>query len=447
MKTIVIIDSNSITRALLSHCLAGKGWRVLEADDGAAGLELVVKHKPAAVLCDLRTPKENGFKVCQTIREDPTLKKVLVLLTSLSRLDSDRARAIRAGADEYLVKPIAPNLLLHALKACDPDGTTVIQAPHSGLDPRGPTIVRFWGVRGSIPTPGIGTVGIGGNTACVEVRSGDQIVIIDAGSGIRSLGQSLSREFRDRPYTVNLLVSHTHWDHIQGFPFFLPAYNPRVHVRILGYEGSVHGLRGAIFEQMQNAFFPVRLQQMASNITFEELDGMQFQLGPVRIRAAFTNHPGICLGYRFSTAHGDVVYLSDHEAHERFESERQRQSGRASAGALALARERDEKIIDFIRGADVLIADAQYDAIEYSTRLGWGHSCVDDAVRNAIRAGVKRLFLFHHDPDHFDGKVGNMLDHGRKIAQEAGSALEIDVAREGGEVVLNLGPQIEQPKT
>ena len=115
--------------------------------------------------------------------------------------------------------------------------------------------------RGSIPTPGAETSGVGGNTSCVEVRAGNQVIILDAGSGIRRLGQAIMKEFREMPVNISLLVTHTHWDHIQGFPFFVPAYSPRVNIRILGYEGAVHGLRGALFEQMQSAFFPIALNQ------------------------------------------------------------------------------------------------------------------------------------------------------------------------------------------
>src|ERR1043166_3473947 len=166
------------------------------------------------------------------------------------------------------------------------------------------------------------------------MRVGDQIIILDAGSGIRRLGFSLMQEFRGMPLNLTMLITHTHWDHIQGFPFFVPAYNPRVNVRILGFGGAVHGLRGALFEQMQSAFFPVGLNQMASHVTFEELGDMQFDLGAVKVRAMFANHPGICLGYRLSTPGGDVVYMPDHEAYERHETERQRAAGETSRASL-----------------------------------------------------------------------------------------------------------------
>ncbi|MBV9126755.1 MAG: response regulator [Verrucomicrobia bacterium] len=434
MKTIVLIENDALTRALLSECLAGHGWRVLEADNGEAGLDLVERHKPAAVLCDIRTPKRNGFKICRAIREQPPLLGTRVVLTSVSRFGNDRDTAFAAGANDYLVKPIPPTDLLEALASCA-DDDEADGAPTAGAD-GGPTRIRFWGVRGSIPTPGKETSGIGGNTSCVEVRVGEQIIVLDAGSGIRRLGQALMHEFRDRLLQVTMLVTHTHWDHIQGFPFFIPAYSPKVSVRILGYEGAVHGLRSALFEQMQSAFFPVALHQMASHVTFEELDDMQFELGAVKVKAIFANHPGICLGYRLSTPGGDLVYLPDHEAYERYEQERQKAAGENSPQGLEYARQQDNNVIEFLRGADVVIADSQYDAVEYPTRLGWGHTCADDTVENALRAGVKQLYLFHHDPDHQDEKIQAMVERARARVAEHGSPMQVFAAREDAEVVL-----------
>ena len=431
MKTLVLIDNDPLSRALLCECLTGQGWRVLEAEDGEAGFLLVDAKKPAAVICDLRTPKRNGFKVCQMIRELPELKETRVILTGVSRFANDRDTALASGADQYLPKPIMPADLIRALDRCRDDITAKPKPIVTG-----PTTVRFWGVRGSIPTPGLQTAGFGGNTSCIEVRVGEQIIILDAGSGIRALGQALMHEFKDKPLQITMLITHTHWDHIQGFPFFIPAYNPKVEVRIIGYEGAMHGLRGALFEQMQSAFFPVGLNQMASHVSFEELGDMEFEIGAVRVRSMFANHPGICLGYRLSTPRGDIVYMPDHEAYERHERERQKLAGETSKPSLNYARLQDEKVIEFIRDADVVITDTQYDAVEYPGHLGWGHTCADDAVELAIKAGVRHLFLFHHDPDHHDDKLVAMISEAEARVAKAGSSMIVSAAREGKEIIL-----------
>jgi phosphoribosyl 1,2-cyclic phosphodiesterase/CheY-like chemotaxis protein len=436
MKALVLIDNDALARALLSQCLSGQGWRVLEADNGEAGLELVLKHQPAAVVCALRIPKKNGFSVCRAIRGEHQVTNTRIVLTSVSQFGNDRDSAFAAGADDYLVKPIDPADLRRVLEKCDkPIVATDGKEPAEEI-PAGPTLIRFWGVRGSIPTPGAETAGVGGNTSCVEVRAGNHVIILDAGSGIRRLGQAIMKEFREMPVNLNMLVTHTHWDHIQGFPFFIPAYSPRVNIRILGYEGAVHGLRGALFEQMQSAFFPIALNQMASRVTFEELEDMEFDLGGIKVRSMFANHPGICLGYRLTTPAGDIVYLPDHEAYERNEVERQRAVGETSPVGLRHARVQDEQVVEFMRDAAVVIADSQYDFAEYETRRGWGHTCADDTVGLAIRAGVKQLFLFHHDPDHDDEKIAEMVTRGMEKAREQGSDLKVAAAREGGEFVL-----------
>ncbi|MGH8164201.1 MAG: MBL fold metallo-hydrolase, partial [Rhodanobacteraceae bacterium] len=281
------------------------------------------------------------------------------------------------------------------------------------------------------------TSGYGGNTSCVEVRVGDQIIILDAGSGIRRLGQSLMKEVSENGLSVTMLITHTHWDHIQGFPFFVPAYHPRVNIRILGYEGAVHGLRGALFEQMQTAFFPVGLNQMATHLTFEEMGDMEFDLGgSVKVRTMYANHPGICLGYRLTTPNGDIVYMPDHEAYERCEIERQKAEKETSSTGLEYARVQDEKVVAFLRDAEVVIADSQYDAIEYPSRRGWGHTCADDTARLAARAGAKRVCLFHHDPDHDDSKLEEMVTHAQQAAAKNGSSIKVSAAREGETVTL-----------
>lgn len=436
MKTLVIIDNDALARSLLAECVSGRGWRVLEAENGEAGLDLVLRHNPAAVICDLRTPKGNGFKVCRLIREHAHLKSTRVILTSVSRFANDRDTALAAGADVYLTKPLQPTELLKALDVTHHDEEPPkVEAPV--LEPfDGPTRLRFWGVRGSIPTPGQDTATFGGNTSCVEVRVGSHVIVLDAGSGIRKLGLALTKEFGKNPLDVTMLITHTHWDHIQGFPFFIPAYNPRVNVRILGFAGAVHGLRSALFEQMQSAFFPVGLNQMASRITFQELDDMEFQLGPIKVTAHFANHPGICLGYRLGTPHGDIVYMPDHEVYERHERERQKAAGESSLAAIDYARQQDRKTIDFVRNADILIADSQYDETEYPSRLGWGHTCVDDTVANAIRADVRHLFLFHHDPDHRDDKLHAMVEGARAQVAEAGSTMLVTGASEGTDLLI-----------
>ena len=289
---------------------------------------------------------------------------------------------------------------------------------------------KFWGVRGSIPTPGKSTVHYGGNTSCIEVRVDGEIIVLDAGTGIRPLGQALMEEFKDQPLNITLLISHTHWDHIQGFPFFMPAYNAANKLRILGYEGARAGLATTFAGQMESPYFPIALQQMPGHIMINELKELKFSLGKVRVQACFLNHPGICVGYRIYTTGGaSMAYLPDNEpyGHRHFPEE-------AESPHRAPVLERE--LIDFITGADALVLDSQYDDQEYEKHISWGHGCVRDSVALAMKGKVKKLYLFHHDPNHDDERINQMLAHARELAGTMGGGLEIEAAREGEVVAL-----------
>ena len=280
--------------------------------------------------------------------------------------------------------------------------------------------ITFWGVRGSVPTPGAATVRYGGNTSCVEVRADGEIIVLDAGTGIRPLGLELAREFNGAAINMTLLITHTHWDHIQGFPFFLPAYEPKNTIRVLGYEGARQGLGSTLAGQMESPYFPIALQQMPGNVLIEELQSFDFKIGAVHATATTVNHPGIAVGYRLETSAGSMAYLPDnepfHEDQHGYSQDRVDMQNR--------------KLIEFIREVDVLIIDSQYDCDEYSAHIGWGHGCVDEVVRLAMLGEVKRLYLFHHDPGHDDARIDAMLAHARKLAE--GSGLEVFAARGGG---------------
>jgi phosphoribosyl 1,2-cyclic phosphodiesterase len=276
-------------------------------------------------------------------------------------------------------------------------------------------LVRFWGVRGSIPTPGPSTVRYGGNTSCVELRIDGEIIVIDAGSGIRNLGAALLKESAGKPINLTLLNTHTHWDHIQGFPFFAPAFIKGNRIRVIGRNSLPDGLKGVFERQMDGTrCFPVPFAALGADVEFETINeesGLVFQIGSIQVEACPSNHPGGCLAYKLPTPRGKVVFLSDHE----------------TGGP-------DEPLIlEFIRDATLLIADAQYTADEAFARRGWGHGCVDRIVEMALRAGVRRLVLFHHDPLHDDTFLDRMLEQARSLVPAA-SSLEVLAAMEGQQI-------------
>jgi len=299
--------------------------------------------------------------------------------------------------------------------------------------------LKFWGVRGSIPTPGPTTLKYGGNTSCVEVRADGQIIILDAGTGLRLLGRELMSEFDDQPLDLTLLLTHTHWDHIQGLPFFLPVYKPHNHLRILGYEGARHGLDNVLTSQMESPFFPIGLREVPANVRIEELKEMNFKVGNIRVKATFANHPGICVGYRLFTSSGSIAFFPDNEPqHGHHPPPNTPQV--LGAKAIEYAQGEDRKMIEFLRGTDLLIMDSQYDRDEYQLHVGWGHGCLDDVVALALQAEVKSLYLFHHDPVHDDAKINEMVARARHLVKKRKGALKVEAAREGAKVRLASAP-------
>jgi len=436
MKTILLIDDEELCRRPAARMLKSAGWEVWEAEDGERGIELALQHRPSVILCDLLMPKMNGYQVCRMVREDPELRDTRIIVISGRDFSADRKSAEEAGVTEFLLKPIEFDTLIETLQRPAPVRAVGSEIARSNAAPSvkpvddQTTKVKFWGVRGSIPTPGQSTVFFGGNTACVEVRTDGEVIILDAGSGIRPLGEALAEEFAGKPIEINLLVTHTHWDHIQGFPFFLPAYDSRNRVHILGYEGARDGLAATLAGQMESPYFPIALKQMPGNIVIEELKEMNFNVGSVRVEACFSNHPGVCVGYKLFTEGGTLVYLPDNESFGGHEE-------RAHGGALPRNIERN--LTEFVQDADVLIIDAQYSVDEYRTHVGWGHGCVDDVVRFALAARVKRLYLFHHDPAHDDRFISTMLMRARELVVNAGGTMRVEAAREGEQLVL--GPR------
>lgn len=267
--------------------------------------------------------------------------------------------------------------------------------------------LRFWGVRGSVPTPGPATAAVGGNTSCVEVRAGDELIVLDAGTGLRRLGDHLMRQGGD--VRASILFSHVHWDHVQGIPFFGPLFQPQTELILYGSpEGET--LETALNKQMTGPSFPVPLRAVPSQLAYGAVaDGEAFSIGAARITPRALNHPNGVFAYRIDVGDRAIVYATDTEHYpDRV----------------------DADLVDLARGADVLIYDAMYTPEDYERRVGWGHSTWVEGARVARAAGVGSLVLFHHDPASDDARVA-------AIEREAAAALPGTIAAREG-LVLSL---------
>jgi phosphoribosyl 1,2-cyclic phosphodiesterase len=286
--------------------------------------------------------------------------------------------------------------------------------------------VTFWGTRGSIPTPGPGTARYGGNTPSIEVRkptpTGDAVAILDGGTGVRGLGRQLVAN--GNRVSVDLLVSHTHWDHIQGLPFFRPFFEPGNQVRIWGARQAGVDLEEILRNQMSPVVFPVPLDGIAAELAVQHIGAGEFEAAGFTVRAMQGRHPGTTLGFRLTPAEGGTsfAYVPDNEL--------------GSGGDYDLAASWRADFVGFLRGADVLIHDAMYTPDELDRHRGWGHSSYMEAVELAVEADVKQLVMFHHRPEHDDEMVDSMLEQARKAAKTLGSGIDVIAAREGLELTL-----------
>jgi phosphoribosyl 1,2-cyclic phosphodiesterase len=298
--------------------------------------------------------------------------------------------------------------------------------------------LTFWGVRGSIPTPGKHTVRYGGNTPCLELRlDDDRLIIFDAGTGIRSFGDYLINN--GESVKAHLFISHPHWDHIQGFPFFKPAFIPGNELTIVGTERAEKPLSEIISEQMNRIYFPVQLHDLKAKIKFiPVLEEGEMNVYDAKVKMIYVNHPGFALGYRVEHKGKSIVYISDNEPFDR---------GSANSMSNVEPKVKDkfmntnggdpnQRVFDFCRGTDMLIHDTTYTPEEYIDRVGWGHSDYLFSLRLAAEANVRRLYIFHHDQNHSDDKVDDILKKCKKEIRGRGYKFECEAAVENTTILI-----------
>jgi phosphoribosyl 1,2-cyclic phosphodiesterase len=293
--------------------------------------------------------------------------------------------------------------------------------------------IKFWGVRGSIPTPGPSTMRYGGNTPCVELKYGkEKMFILDAGSGIRELGESIIKQ--KKQIKANILISHLHWDHIQGIPFFVPAYIPGNEFTIHGAEEADMTLADIFHQQMNKVNFPIQFNELLAKFKFHPIYEGSYKIDGVNVDTLYLNHPGYALGYKFQINNKIVVYISDNEPFPTYPSAPQDLDDLSTSTYI---EDNNQRLINFALKADFFIHDAQYTPEEYKSKYQWGHSPYDYTVKIALQSKAKTLILFHHDPAHDDNFIDSILEAARKISWQAGSNMKIIAAQEGLEISLD----------
>ncbi len=388
--SVLLIEDDEIFQELLGDFLKSKGYSVEIAGDGEAGITAAASGGHDAVIVDLMMPRMHGFEVIQHLRDSPGTQRTPILVHSAKIYESDRRKAVQLGADGFLQKPLSPE-----------DVYEELERQLSAVR------VTFWGVRGSIAAPGRDTIRYGGNTPCITVQYRRRTLVLDAGTGIRKLGLILTAEAAGRPLEVDLLVTHTHWDHIQGFPFFVPAYIPGNTVRVYGPRSLSKPLDKVLCGQMDPEYFPVALGDMAGTVQVSDVRA-PFQVGPFSITPEF--------------------YATDTEPFSAILESR--------GGDPGMGRQLDANLIKLVDGADLYIGDAQYTPQEYQGKIGWGHSACTDALEVALEANVKEFVLFSHDPMQNDEQVDAKVEACRALAAERGADLVVTGAAEGQTISL-----------
>ncbi len=299
--------------------------------------------------------------------------------------------------------------------------------------------IRFWGVRGSFPAPFGSHLRVGGNTSCVEICADGHLLICDAGSGIIPLGNALmgQKDIRE----VMVILTHYHWDHISGLPFFVPAFVPGWKVNFYGPGNSAKEIEQRISGQMLDPYFPVEVETWLASINYRELKDGVLEYGPFKIYPYNVHHPGSTFGYRIQVRGKTIVYVSDNELafiDKNIADRREELDSQELQLIEAMQQEERIKAIEDIQDAHVFIHDAQYTPEDYNKKRGWGHSCYIETVNFAADANVKQLYLFHVDPNYNDNKIEELHRASVKILRERNSSMQCDIAREGLLIDLDL---------
>ncbi len=401
-----VVDDDPDLLALIGALLEKSGHEVVLIDSSRRALREIPQARPDCVVTDVMMPELDGFELTRELRRRPELASTKIVVLSAKNYEFDRRRAKELGADGYIVKPIQRETFVKSL-------LDVVSEQ---------IVVSYWGVHGTLPVPGPDTVRYGGNTPCVSVEiGGEPIYIFDCGSGIKRLSDHLLASTTER-ISGRIFISHTHWDHINTVPFFAPLY-------VRGNEFEVHGpyqgdltIDRAVSAQMEGVYFPVTIREFGARLVFRDLREESLSFGPVRIDTMLLSHPGYCLGYRMTARGRKICYITDNELYNVNDSRHDKRYV--------------ERLAEYVEGADVLITDTTYRDHEYPSKVDWGHSCVSQVVSLAALAKVKRLHLFHHDPDQTDDDIDLKLKEAREQLEACGAEVECDAPSEASRQLL-----------
>ena len=434
---VLVADDVKVIAQSITWALEEAGYETAVARDGEQCLELVRSFDPHVVILDLIMPKVHGIEVLRRLKADEWSRGIAVIVCTVKGFRTEIARAKQLGVSDIIIKPFEPKALVAKVRKSlssrrkeavdtakfliDRDLSVAKSNYRPELDG---TAGRFqlWGTRGSIPISGPGFMRHGGNTSCMTVECGDELIILDAGSGIRNLGMALAGA---PPRKIHLFITHTHWDHIQGFPFFAPAFIPGFDITIYGARGFNKDLESLFRGQFDPDYFPIQMENMDAELQFVYLDETPIRIGEIVVSWEFTQHPGPTLGYKVELPDTKIAFVPDNEIFQGYMGPPQKIPNEPELLSLY------QPMIDFLTGVDVLVHEAQYLSEEYAQTVHYGHSSVPNACFLAKITGARRWIVVHHDPNHDDDFLRDKLNLTRQLLNSLGHPIHVSNGYDG----------------
>lgn len=396
-----LVDDDPVVLEAMSRLLKDAGNTVTISRKSAGILGDIARKKPDCVISGLMMPGVDGLQLCAAVRAHKALKHTKFIVVSAKAYDFDQKRSYDFGAHGYIRKPVNPDAFVDKIRRIFDDQIDM----------------RFWGVRGTLPVSGPNALRYGGNTSCVTLEfPRQQFFIFDCGSGIKKVGDWLKAQNRKR-LNFKIFISHPHWDHINAFPFFGPLYQQGNEIEVLGANQGDISMRQIVSAQMEGVYFPITLTEFAARVYFHDLEEQTLQVDGITVKTKLLSHPGKALGYRVEYNGRVVCYITDNEMFVETSD--------------FYDPHYEKRLAEFVAGADALITDTTYSDEEYKTKEGWGHSCVSKVVNLADIAGVRNLYLFHHDPDQFDDDIDRKHETAVAMLKKRHSKTKCLAPREG----------------
>ncbi len=440
-KKILIADPSTHIQKMIQESSLNQQYDLFFVQDGIEFKRELRTLSPDLIICELLLPRHHGIELLKWMKTHEDLKNIGFIIMTYELIEQNHKAAYQAGANFFLEKPFSVSLLKEkiekyfegTLKKVDFSGNLSIDyAIDSYYDPKydaTKNYLKFWGTRGSSSVSGGEYAKFGGMTSCLEIKYGKDLVIIDAGTGIRPLGEELIEQDISH---LHLIISHTHQDHIIGFPFFIPLYSESTTLNIYSPIGFERDTKELFSEMLDYSFFPVRLDQMHAKMKFHSIgDGDSFHIGSIKIDCCYTYHPGSTLGFKISTPKQKIGYITDNEFLVGFHGH----PNEIDIHHPALANHL--RLVEFLSDCDIIIHEAQYFTKEYLKRVGWGHSSMVNAcvLFKLIKCPI--WIVCHHDPRHTDSDLNYKAELNRKILRESDIFVHVRYAYDGMIVPLD----------